>query len=275
MRRRNWIGTLALLALVVGGSPAGAASPGVGSLDRAAASVFAERRTERWDASLCAARSAQAPTAVDEGRACVGPKSARKAFFLSLLLPGLGQRYLGQDRRSLLYLGAEAGVWMTVGAFWLQGSMREDRYREYAEIVAGADPDRDDDEYYRNVGLYNSSDTYNLLIRWEARALHPYDTDAQRAYYAENILPEDLAWSWPDEAAFDEYKHLRRRSKHAYRSAVNCIGLAVLNRLVSAIDAVTGVETALFARTATPRFTLRALPDGAEPVPCIELHRSF
>jgi hypothetical protein len=38
------------------------------------------------------------------------PKSTRKAFFLSLLLPGLGETYVG-SKRSIIFFGVEALAW--------------------------------------------------------------------------------------------------------------------------------------------------------------------
>jgi hypothetical protein len=148
-----------LIGLLLGIAAAGI-HPAVSSaetIDRVATEVLAARRPA-WE------RVALSETASGNGAtAAFSPalhRSTRRAFFLSLLVPGLGQRYLGQQRRSQLYLGAEVGVWIAVASFYTQGSMREDRYRDYAAIVAGADPDVDDDEYYKNLALYASSDIF-------------------------------------------------------------------------------------------------------------------
>lgn len=259
---------VAVLLFCVGTSACPASAE---SLRGAALRHLAARRAEMLE-SLPSGQGAHSPA---PALGSSSGKSLRKAFFLSLLLPGLGQRYLGQERRSQIYMAAELGTWITVGSFWLQGSLREDRYREYAAIVGGADPDDPDDEYYRHLALYSSSDHYATVIRWEARALYEDDLDAQRRYYLENIYPEDMAWSWPDKTSFDEYKELRRRSKRAYRSAVNSLALAVLNRLVSAVDAVTGQERRWAAGGLEPRVSVRALPGDDSPAPFFHLRQSF
>ncbi len=166
-------------------------------------------------------------------------------------------------------------MWAAVTTFYVQGSMREDRYREYAEIVGGADPGVDDDEYYKNLALYESSDVFATVVRWDGRALHPDDPEAQRLYYSENVYPADMAWSWPTEATFDEYKRLRRRSKRAYRTAVNVIGLSVLNRLVSAIDTVMGREKRQYAGGLQPVFSMKTLPGSDSPMPFLFFARAF
>jgi hypothetical protein len=243
-----------------------------GTLDRAAAKCFAVTREDMIRVPPAGRNlgTSVAPT-LSSGPA----KSTKKAFFLSLLLPGLGQRYLGQERRSHIYLGAEAGVWIAVASFWLQGSMREDRYREYSDIVAGAAPDVSDDDYYRDLALYGSSDVFAMVIRWEARALFPDDLEGQRRYYQQNIYPENKSWFWPDKASFDEYKRLRRRSKRAYRKAVNVIGLALLNRLVSAIDTVTGKEREELVGGLEPRFSLRTLPGDDSRISYVHICHTF
>ncbi|MCK4547951.1 MAG: hypothetical protein KAW17_10980 [Candidatus Eisenbacteria sp.] len=262
------VGGLALVA-----APCVAETQGrQGTLGQVAAELFAARRAEALESIAAGPQSGS--TSVSAAISRPG-KSGRKAFFLSLLLPGLGQRYLGQEYRSRIYMGAEAAVWITVASFWLQGSLREDRYREFAEIVGGADSGMDNDDYYKDLALYGSSDVHSMVIRWEARALFPDDRDARGRYYAENIYPESEAWSWPDAAAFDEYQRLRRRSKRAYRTAVNVIGLVVLNRLVSAIDTVTGKEKEEFAGGWVPQFSVRALPGDDAPAASLHLHRSF
>ncbi len=264
---------IALLALASGmgvesvyagsAGSAGSTPAGPGAVDRAVREILMAERDARLE-TLATGMSSAAPH-------MAAPHMAAP----HILLPGWGQRYLGQHRRSWMYLGAEAGIWTTVASFYLQGSMREDRYREYAAIVSGADPDVNDDQYYKDVALYPSSDVFATVIRWEARALYPEDREAQQDYYRENIYPADRAWSFPTEATFDEYKWLRRRSKHAYRTAVNVIGFSVLNRLVSAIDTVTGREREQFAGGVRPVFSMKAMPGSDSPTPYVYVGRSF
>jgi|GEM_PF-1180736 len=256
-------GVLALLL------SAGAAS--AEPLDQVARALWTAERDRAIENLISAPPSSGARTEAPRLR----PPSTKRAFFLSLLLPGLGQRYLGQDRRATLYMGAELGVWIAVAGFWTQGSLREDRYREYASIVAGADPDVDDDEYYKNVALYSSSDLYDMVVRWDARALYDPDRAAMDRYIRENRYAESQSWSWPERASMDEYKRLRRRSKRAYRAAINTLGLAVLNRLVSAIDTVTGGEGQWTMGGLEPTLAVRTLPGHDSPAPLFLLRHSF
>jgi hypothetical protein len=53
------------------------------------------------------------------------------------------------------------------------------------------------------------------------------------------------------------------------------IGLSVLNRLVSAIDTVTGREREEFAGELRPVFSMHTLPGADTPTPFLFLSRSF
>ena len=72
-------------------------------------------------------------------------KSMGKALLLSLALPGAGQQYLGNHARARTMYVAEAGVWSAFAYFRIQGDNRKDRYKEIAELFAGAEGSRDDD----------------------------------------------------------------------------------------------------------------------------------
>ncbi|MFC1552952.1 hypothetical protein ACFL6P_10375 [Candidatus Latescibacterota bacterium] len=62
----------------------------------------------------------------------VRPKSSRKAFFLSLLLPGLGETYVG-SKRGLLFMGAEVFAWYMYLTNTGEGNDLEAEYQEFAE----------------------------------------------------------------------------------------------------------------------------------------------
>ena len=59
-------------------------------------------------------------------------KSTRKAFFLSLLLPGLGEAYVG-SKRSFIFLGIEAFSWWMYISNTGKGNDLEDDYERYAD----------------------------------------------------------------------------------------------------------------------------------------------
>jgi hypothetical protein len=60
------------------------------------------------------------------------PKSSRKAFFLSLLLPGLGETYVG-SKRGLIFMGAEVFAWYMYLTNTGEGNDLEVEYQDFAE----------------------------------------------------------------------------------------------------------------------------------------------
>ena len=162
-------------------------------------------------------------------------KSLGRAILLSVLMPGAGELYLGYDARAKALFVSEGLVWATFAGFRIQGHMREDRYKELAEIFAGVRGEKDED-FYRLLSHYVSSEDYNVDVMREARLRYPDDRAKQLEYFEANAYFGDDAWQWDDLAHMDEFEMTRTRSRQAYRRAVLTTGFAVLNRLVSVID---------------------------------------
>ena len=59
-------------------------------------------------------------------------KSVRKAFFLSMLLPGLGEYYVG-SKRSILFLGIEAAAWYVYVTNTNKGNDLDTQFKEFAD----------------------------------------------------------------------------------------------------------------------------------------------
>jgi hypothetical protein len=162
-------------------------------------------------------------------------KSMGKALALSLLVPGAGQHYLGHHARARTMYVTEAGVWTAFAYFRVQGGNREDRYEEMAELFAGVSGTRDDD-YYRALAHYLTSNEYNIDVMREARFRYPSDRDKQLEFFDANALFGDDAWEWRSPEYQSEFSRVRTASKESYRRAVLTTGFAVLNRVVSMID---------------------------------------
>jgi hypothetical protein len=162
-------------------------------------------------------------------------KSLGKALLLSLALPGAGEQYLGNHARARAMYVAEAGVWTAFAYFRVQGANRRDRYEEMAELFAGVEGTKDDD-YYKALAYYISSDDYNIDVMRDARFRYPYDRDRQLEYFEANGVFGEDTWEWQSLASQSEFRDTRTASKESYRKAVLTTGFAVLNRLVSMVD---------------------------------------
>ena len=165
-------------------------------------------------------------------------KNPMLALLLSCIVPGWGEMYVGDTSRGGWFMASEVAIWAAYGTFQIQGSMREDDYREYAEIFAGADAGAAGG-YLSDMGDYIRSEgdnSYNQSIARDARSLFPNDLEAQRAYIAENGYFGDLSWDWGSPEHFTEYQDLRFAASTSDRNAFYMVGVAMLNRAISGID---------------------------------------
>jgi hypothetical protein len=61
------------------------------------------------------------------------PKSPKRAFAQSLLIPGWGQWYNGSRIKPFVFLGVEAIGWLGVSHFHSQGIKKQDQYQNFAD----------------------------------------------------------------------------------------------------------------------------------------------
>jgi hypothetical protein len=153
-------------------------------------------------------------------------KSPKKAFLLSLLLPGAGQYYNEAKSKAKIFAGSEASLWVAFFAFRTVGSWKKSDYKNYAVEHAGIVPEGKNDDFYERLTYYDDRDQYNQFTRLYNGPEAP-------------IYPETDYWNWEWDS-FDsrsEYRDLRNQSKNAYRRSLYMLGLAALNRVISAVDA--------------------------------------
>jgi hypothetical protein len=107
----------------------------------------------------------------------VAPKSTRKAFFLSLLLPGLGEYYVG-SKRGIAFLGVEAVAWWMYFHFTGKGNDLDSEFRAFADSHW---------RYSAGAGEYS-------YVEWLADKM----TD-------NSVSTEDLPWKYEDLAKNSAY----------------------------------------------------------------------
>ncbi len=250
MRPRVLLGSMAVAMLVLAAPAAAETGFEVAALPPTAAvmiaplalqsggiSSFGEQPIGKTKKTKKPRASASAP----EGMA-LGPERAR-ILLRSLTVPGWGQATLGHRHAAATFAVMEVGIWSAFTSFRIQAQMRRQSYEHTALLFAGIDIRGRDEEYRRIVGAFASSEEYNLLV--VARdAANIYMQDAYnpdmvgyRAYLAVHSLGGADAWSWSDQAAFDRYRDQRRNTQRASLRANTALGLAIANRLVSALHA--------------------------------------
>ena len=167
-----------------------------------------------------------APSTPKAEEQTVGYKSQSRAVLYSLLLPGLGEIYVGDSRtKAFGFLAAEVGVWSTFFFFRKLEKWKRDDYIELAVVHADIDPIGKDDFFYDMVGFYDCRDDYNKVSRVYTRS---------NPFYPET--PE-WDWQWQDDDQKEQYRDLKNGSKAARRNANFTLGVAALNRAVSMIFA--------------------------------------
>ncbi len=149
-------------------------------------------------------------------------KSPWLAGALSLVVPGAGHYYLGKVGRARTFFGAEITVW---GGYYLlrrQANLSKDDYKLYAAGHAGAVSDVDSDTYYEDVSWYDDSYDCNQDYRQPFR------------------YTGEFSWQWDNVDNREHMKDMIQRSRDWRNRAKLSTSLAILTRVVSAIDAVTG-----------------------------------
>jgi hypothetical protein len=228
-------GAFALLLLAA--APA-AAEPGpLHAASPALAALSPLELAARGD--LLAQETAQQP-APETAEVTKAP-GGKKALLLSLLLPGLGEFSQGEKGRATGFFVAEGLIWTHFAWFQVAGSKRKDNSIEQAQAHAGVGVSDADDDYWKNVGQYMTSqgtgpDAYEETLRREARDLYPSDPASQDAWVAERLPTGAQAWSWSSTDLRDSYQDTRESSRRAYDKSKYSIAAALANRILSAID---------------------------------------
>ena len=169
-------------------------------------------------------------------------KSPAKAFGLSVILPGLGQRYVnGGSWRGAATWYAVADL-STISGYavtdWRHGQ-RVENYETLAVSKAGADLDGKNRTFFLNLATYMSSDEF-IEVSLRNRAWDQLDY----------IQDASFEWQWQSDADFSTFRSERNRAESLSRRRSLLIATMVGNRLIS------GLTAALSARSRSQKFEL-------------------
>jgi hypothetical protein len=162
-------------------------------------------------------------------------KSTSKAVLYSLLLPGLGQWYLGEKTQAKVFFAIDIAIWTSFVVFNVQAGLSEDQYQEYARTFAGVAGADHSDEYYSVLTEYDSFRAYEDDIKSDGRFLLYPDIDvaALDQYFLENRVSDYEAWVWQSADHRRAYQDRRSASKRADRRALYSLAAALANRVAS------------------------------------------
>jgi hypothetical protein len=161
-------------------------------------------------------------------------KSGILAMAASIVLPGLGQQYLGQKERALAYFSAEAlFIFGAVACNSISSQIFNNAKAyawEHANVTGGAGADA---VFWQNMRYFDESDGLNQSISRGYNQMQELIYRDQEKDY----LTSNLQWRWDDPSNRKTYATFLNKS-HSYQVAASfLVGAMVLNRLVSFVDA--------------------------------------
>jgi len=161
--------------------------------------------------------------------AIMKPKSGTKAFGLSLLIPGLGHRYVNGGRwggAGTVFVSADLTLWLGLATSIAQENHFVDGYTTLVARKSGNSLEGKNRSFELALGSYDSSDEYiDALLRsrqWD-RLDGAQDPDNQ--------------WNWESAEERSRYVELRGDADSADNRTKALIGALIVNRLISGITA--------------------------------------
>ncbi len=154
-----------------------------------------------------------------------GKKSPALAILYSVLLPGMGELYAGSYDKGYYFTIADGVLWGVFTGFTLYGNWKEDNYKSFAQSNGGVNNDGKDEEYYANIGVYLNIDDFNTAQELNRDFNQVYNTATHN-------------WNWNSDAERKEYRNMWSSSEGAFNNVRFAVGALILNRIVSAINAV-------------------------------------
>ena len=158
--------------------------------------------------------------------AVAGKKSVGLAALYSLLIPGMGELYVGAFGSSGKYfLAAEGVLWLTWGAFDVYGNSLRDDSRAFAVAHSGANISGKDDQFFVDLGNFINTAEYNdKKLR---------DRDVEKLYDP----AAGYAWQWDSDASRATFRDRRVSSDNMYNNRKFVVAAVLINHLASAINA--------------------------------------
>jgi hypothetical protein len=160
------------------------------------------------------------------------PKSPTAAFVRSIVLPGWGHFYAGNQHRTRggIHLGTDVVLIGSIFGFNMRANRIENDFITFANLNAGIDLSTRDRSFQLAVADFNSLDDYN---------------DYQLRTRNWNRLIEDIPnnrWNWRDSDARNRYSEMRSDSDRIRNQIPALAGIMVVNRVISAISAYNRVR---------------------------------
>lgn len=153
-------------------------------------------------------------------------KSTGLAILYSMVLPGMGELYAGSYDSGIYFTVADGVLWGTYIGMNVYGNWQKDRYINYAVNNAGINTNSKDEAYYATISAYMDIDEYNDEKAFERDYVAMYNNI--NTYY----------WKWNTNDERKEFRKMWKSSEQTFNNFRFVVGALLLNRVVSAINAV-------------------------------------
>lgn len=195
-------------------------------------------------ALLAAETFAQTVITVDESVGRNSKKSLPLAIGASVLLPGMGQRYLGEDTFFKAYIWTDAVLWVATFGSYFFGERQIASARSYASRYAGISNPPSSESFLNLLGDYrsrggvsgensnpDSDEDYNQMMLRQGKAIdadYPFD--------------EAHSWDWgssdnPETSKrMSHYRDILKNYRISRIAFQVSIGALILNRVISVLD---------------------------------------
>ena len=168
----------------------------------------------------------QSPTSFNRmPEADIQRKSPALAILYSVLLPGMGELYAGRYDSGKYFTIAEGVLWGTFTGFELYGNWQANNYKSFAVSNGGVNLAGKGSDYFATIANYQSITDYNKAMNLQGAYPLVYNTTT-------------LYWNWGNDNQRTTYKSMWTSSEQAYNNVRFVVGAMILNRLISAINAV-------------------------------------
>lgn len=158
-----------------------------------------------------------------------GKKSGGLAMLYSMLLPGMGELYAGSYNSGKYFTIAEGVIWGFYAGLNIYGNWQKENYKDFASSFGSVAPDGKDEDYYATIGEYIDIEEYN-----KEKGL---ERDFRSIYNTKNFY-----WKWADQGQRREYRGMWVSSEQAFNNVRFAVGALIVNRIISAINAVRAVS---------------------------------
>ena len=137
----------------------------------------------------------------------------------------MGELYADAYDSGIYFTVADGVLWGTFAGMNVYANWQKDRYISYSQSNASVSSEGKDEDYYATIGEYSSIDQYN-------------DEKALERNFDEMYKTEKYFWKWNSSAEQKNYKSMWVSSEQTFNDVRFVVGALLLNRVISAINAV-------------------------------------